>query len=79
MTERLGWLMLDGWAGRTNHTVVVVGETSQRFRIRLAPGRTLRIPGGRRGGKRFRQLAADATALVPKHAVTFTKPGQVHD
>jgi hypothetical protein len=59
---REGTLHLDGWAGRTRHTVDVIGETPKRYRIRAREG--LQLPG--------RWLAAGAVALVPKYAVTIT-------
>lgn len=61
-------LLLDGWAGRREFEVSVVGETSRRLRIRndqLFPvplaGRNPWLPPG-------------ATALVPHHAIRFTTP-----
>jgi hypothetical protein len=63
-----GYLQLDGWAGRTQQRVEVVGRTAKRVRIK-ALGLT-RLAGRRRW------LAAGETALVPAHAVTDApRPG----
>lgn len=59
MTE--AWIQLDGWVGRTQARVEIVGETPYRYRIR-AVTRT-RLAG------RQRWLNVGETALVPKHAV----------
>ncbi|MBV8094431.1 MAG: hypothetical protein JO110_14640 [Acetobacteraceae bacterium] len=58
---KAGWLQLDGWHGRTQQEVEIVGETSQRVRIRAL---TKTMLAGRRG-----YLAVGAVALVPCHAV----------
>ena len=62
--ERRGYIQLDGWGGRTESAVIVIGETPKRYRIR-AIGRT-KLAG------RGRYLDAGQTTLVPKRAVTFT-------
>ena len=66
-TERAATLHVDGWAGRRDLPVVVIGETEKRYRIRASAG--MALPG--------RWLAEGQTALVPKLAVTFpaTLPG----
>lgn len=61
--RRLGVLVLDGYAGRTETTVVIVGETPKRFRIR--PTGTVAVKLG--GCERW--LLAGQTALVPKTAI----------
>lgn len=58
---RYGWLQLDGWAGRTQHKVEVVGETDKRYRIKAI---TLTKLAGR-----MRWLRPGDTVLIPKHAV----------
>lgn len=60
---RIGYLGLDGWAGRREHKVEVIGETPKRYRIR-AIERT-KLAG------RCRWLYAGETALVPKYAIRF--------
>lgn len=55
--------MLDGWGGRFDQDVLVIGETPKRFRIMAPPGRSVKL-GGRR-----RWLSPGEIALVPKHAV----------
>lgn len=59
-----GLLLLEGWEGRTETPVEVVGCTKKKYRIR-AITRT-RLAG------RYRWLAAGETTLVPKHAVRLT-------
>jgi len=53
-------LMLDGWGGRSEHPVEIVGETPKKYRVRLLG--YVRLPGGREGKK-------GDVVLVPKHAV----------
>jgi hypothetical protein len=57
----VGYLQLDGWAGRTQQRVEVVGETASRTRIRAIT--TTRLAGRRRN------LQPGEIALVPKYAV----------
>jgi hypothetical protein len=57
----IGYLGLDGYAGRRYRKVEVVGETPKRYRIR-AIERT-KLAG------RSRWLYPGETALVPKYAV----------
>jgi hypothetical protein len=64
VSEWPGWLRLDGWAGRSKAAVVVVGETSMRYRIRAAGPDPVKLAG------RSRWISGIQTALVPKHAVT---------
>ena len=62
-TERPAVVHQDGWAGRTQTPVMVIGETPKRYRVRWLQGS-------------YRRAAGDVT-LVPKYAVTFTnKEGQ---
>lgn len=61
-TERDGWLQLDGWAGRTQQLVRVVGETPKRWRIRAICRTKL--------GGRCRWIYAGERALVPRHTIT---------
>lgn len=57
----MAWLQLDGWEGRTQQPVEIVGQTPKRFRIRA--GRRTRLAGRR-------YLGPDDEALVPRYAVT---------
>ena len=60
-----GLLCLNGWAGRTETPVEIVGETPKRYRIR-ASQRT-KLAG------RNRWLESGETVLVPKSAVRLTR------
>lgn len=60
---RKGFIQLDGWAGRSESAVDVIGETPKRYRIR-AINRT-KLAG------RSRWLDVGQVTLVPKRAVTF--------
>lgn len=62
--EQQAWLLMDGWEGRTEQPILVVGETPQRYRIK-AVART-KLAG------RCRWIYTGETALVPKHAVRFS-------
>jgi hypothetical protein len=64
MDDRQAWLLMDGWEGRTEQAVLVVGETPKRYRIK-AVART-KLAG------RCRWISAGETALVPKYAVRFS-------
>lgn len=63
MQERPAKFGLQGWHGLTWRQVTVIGETSQRYRVRLEED--ARLPGRRRHGKRGDVL------LMPKHAIWF--------
>jgi len=63
MEERLAWLRLDGWAGRWDEPVVVIGETPTRYRIRADV--RVRLAGP------HRYLCPGATTLVPRRAIAF--------
>ena len=58
-------LCLNGWEGRTETPVFIIGETAKRYRIR-AIQRT-KLAG------RNRWLDSGETALVPKSAVRLTR------
>ena len=58
-------LCLNGWEGRTETPIWIIGETPKRYRIR-ASQRT-KLAG------RNRWLESGETALVPKSAVRLTK------
>ena len=60
MTMSNAKLLLDGWAGRSEHPVEVVEETPKRYRVKLLCD--VRLPS-RREGK------AGDVVLVPKHAI----------
>ena len=57
-----GVLVLDGWAGRTEQPVLIVGETPKRYRIACVD-KPVKLGG------RNRWLNPGSTALVPKSAV----------
>ena len=67
MGAEIGWIQLDGWAGRYQQRVEIVGQTPKRTRIR-AIVRT-KLAGRQRWLKRGHE------ALVPKHVVTAKLPG----
>jgi len=64
-TATRGWLQLDGWQGRTQQEVEVVGETATKVRVRALT--CTRLAGRRRS------LEPGQTALVPRHAVRNEK------
>jgi hypothetical protein len=64
-TPRAAYLCLDGWAGRSEQAVMVVGETPKRYRIRA-------VMDGTRMQGNWRQLKAGQEALVPKRAIRFS-------
>lgn len=61
--ERPAELGLSGWHGVTWTSVLIVGETPQRFRIKAPEGQRVKLAG------RNRWIEGDITALVPKHAI----------
>jgi hypothetical protein len=63
-TVRKGYIQLDGYAGRSEYAVMVIGETPKRYRIQATAATKL--------AGRSRWLQAGETTLVPKRAVTFT-------
>lgn len=60
-----GILLLDGWEGRTETPVEVIGETPKKYRIRAIQRTKL--------GGRYRWIDVGDTALVPKYAVRLEK------
>jgi hypothetical protein len=60
-TGREAFVQFDGWAGRYQVRVLVIGETAKRWRVRLE--RDTKLPG--------RRLSAGEAVLVPKSAVSF--------
>lgn len=60
---RQAYICLDGWAGRSEQAVLVIGETPKRYRIKAVMKTFL--------AGRSRAMVAGDTALVPKHAVRF--------
>lgn len=56
-----GFLQFDGWAGRWQSPVRIVGETSAKYRI--TSDKPVRLAG------KNRWLSVGESALVPKHAV----------
>lgn len=65
MEPRDAYICTDGWEGRTEQFVLVVGETPKRYRIMATQGTKL--------AGRSRWLKPGQTALVPKYAVRFAK------
>ena len=61
---KYAFIQLDGWSGRSESRVLIIGETPKRYRIQ-AITRT-KLAG------RDRYLNAGETTLVPKRAVSFT-------
>ena len=67
---RQGYLILQGWAGRTETLCEVVRETRTRYYIKALIGMSL--------GRRSRWLNKGETACVPKRAIALLpKPGDV--
>lgn len=64
-TPWLAWLHLEGWSGRSKSPVIVVGETSTKYRIRTE--KACVIAG------RNRMLSVGETVLVPKRAISKRK------
>jgi hypothetical protein len=56
-----GYLQLDGWHGRSQQRIEIIGQTPKRVRIRA-------ITKTRLAGRR-RSLMPGETTLVPKYAV----------
>lgn len=63
-TAKPGYLRIDGWAGRHDYAVMVIGETPKKYRIRAVV--TATPLAGRR-----RSLNVGEEALVPKHAISW--------
>ena len=65
---RMGYLILQGWEGRTETRCEVLEETPKRYRIKALIGMRLGGPG--------RWLDKGETALVPKRAIVLLpQPG----
>lgn len=64
-----GVLYLDGYEGRTQQVVRIVGETPKRYRIAPYSDTPVRLAG------RARYLQPGETALVPKSAVRSERDG----
>ena len=62
---RPAWLCMDGWSGRSQTPVEIIGETPKRFRIKLL--RKTRLPG------RFRFGNVGDVILVPRTAIILTR------
>lgn len=60
---RRGWVHIESWAGHSRHEVEYVGETSERFRVRIV-GEPWRL-------RRRRQFRTGDVVLVPKRAVEW--------
>jgi hypothetical protein len=67
MSHVKGVLCLDGWAGRVEVPVTIIGETPKRYRVIL--GRECRLPSRRWGN-------AGDTILVPKYAICVEAAGE---
>lgn len=61
-------LVLDGYGGRSEQRVEVLGETATRYRITPAGDTQVRLAG------RLRWLDPGASTLVPKYAIRFLAP-----
>jgi len=59
-------LCLNGWGGRTETSVEIIGETPKRYRIRA--NKRIKLAG------RNRWLEIGKTALVPKSAIIRIQP-----
>ena len=59
-TARPAYVCVDGWAGRHDYAVMVIGETQKKYRIRAVM--EMGLPGGRR-------LKQGDEAMIPKRAV----------
>jgi hypothetical protein len=59
-------LLLNGWSGRSEHPIELVGETPKRYRVRLLCD--VRLPSRRQG-------RAGDVILVPKHAIKLSSIG----
>lgn len=64
------FLCMDGWAGRREYEVTVVGEATARKRLRIRNDRPISIPLA--GPNRW--LDPGKTALVPASAVRIPTP-----
>lgn len=62
-----GVLILDGWTGRTDTPVVIVGETPKRFRITPPGDAAVKLAGC------SRWLQPGQVASVPKTAIRVCK------
>lgn len=56
-------LYLQSWAGVHAEDVLIVGETSKKYRVRAPEGKRVRLAGRRRF------ISGELTALVPKQAI----------
>ena len=61
-------LCLDGWAGRLEYPVEIIGETPKRYRIRALVD--IKRPHGKNG---VHILLKGGSMLVPKYAVRNIK------
>ena len=64
-SESDGILLLNGWYGRTEIPVKVIGETPKKYRIKLT--RLTKLPGRNRWGQ------VGDVVLVPKYAIRMKK------
>lgn len=66
--KKLAYLCLDGWEGRTEERVQIIGETPMRYRI--VCDRRIKLAG------RERWLEIGQDVLVPKSAIRFVTIGR---
>lgn len=45
MNDRLGYLVLNTYAGRRNYPVLITGETPKKFRIKILSEHGVMLPG----------------------------------
>lgn len=64
----LAYLCLNGWEGRTEERVQIIGETSKRYRI--VCDRRIKLAGA----QRWLEIGKDV--LVPKSAIRFVTIGR---
>lgn len=60
-------LCLEGWEGRSETPVEVVGETAKRYRIICPPG----VQAVKLAGRHRYLRPGDGSVLVPKTAIKF--------
>lgn len=66
VSPRLAEVGTNGWAGQLWHPVLVIGETSKRYRVTSRDGKAYTFAANRK-------LAEGESMLVPKHAVRFVE------
>jgi hypothetical protein len=67
--RKIAYLCLDGWEGRTEEQVQLIGETPKRYRI--VCDRRIKLAGA------HRWLEIGKDVLVPKTAIRFVVVGPI--